>query len=78
MAVFAAIVIAVVGASYVMTKQAMKKAKAQADAMAGVLVNKESNIEPIPVFMGIAELAAFECLYRLKISLVETKTNFYT
>jgi hypothetical protein len=30
--------------SYVMQKRAMKKAKKAADDMAGVLVNKESNI----------------------------------
>jgi hypothetical protein len=52
MALLAAIVIATVGVSYVMTKKAMKAAKAAADAMAGVLVNKESNIEPIPVIYG--------------------------
>jgi hypothetical protein len=38
--------------SYVMQKRAMKKAKKAADDMAGVLVNKESNIEPIPVIYG--------------------------
>jgi len=35
-----------------MQRQAMKKAQKAADAMAGVLVNKESNIEPIPVIYG--------------------------
>jgi len=39
-------------ASYVMAVQAQKKAEKAARAMAGVLVNKESNIEPIPVVYG--------------------------
>ena len=38
--------------SYVMTQKAKKAAQRAADAMAGVLVNKESNIEPIPVIYG--------------------------
>ena len=38
--------------SYVMSRQAMKKAKKAAEDMAGVLINKESNIEPIPVIYG--------------------------
>ena len=35
--------------SYVMTQKAQKAAQKAADDMAGVLFNKESNIEPIPV-----------------------------
>ena len=53
---FAAIVIAVVAStalSYVMTQQAQKKAKKAADDMAGLLVNKESNIEPLPIIYGV-------------------------
>ena len=40
------------GASYVQSKQAQKKAKKLANSMAGVLLNKESNIEPLPVVYG--------------------------
>ena len=47
-----AIFAASMAVSYVMTQQAMKKAKKAAADMAGVLVNKESNIEPIPVIYG--------------------------
>ena len=49
-----AIVAAVVagGLSYKTAIDAQKKAKKAADAMAGVLVNRESNIEPIPVIYG--------------------------
>ena len=39
-------------ASYVQAKKAQKKAKRLADEMAGVLLNKESNIEAIPVVYG--------------------------
>jgi predicted phage tail protein len=38
--------------SYKAAKDAQKAAKKAADTMAGVLVNKESNIEPIPVIYG--------------------------
>ena len=38
--------------SYVMAQKAQKAAQKAADAMAGVLINKESNIEPIPVIYG--------------------------
>lgn len=38
--------------SYVMAQKAKKAAQKAADDMAGVLVNKESNIEPIPVIYG--------------------------
>jgi hypothetical protein len=41
-----------VGVSYVQARKAQKAAKKTADDMAGVLVNKESNIEPIPVIYG--------------------------
>ena len=50
--VIIAIAVASTAVSYVMTQQAMKKAKKAADDMAGVLINKESNIEPIPVIYG--------------------------
>jgi cytoskeletal protein CcmA (bactofilin family) len=40
------------GASYVQAKKAQKKAKKLANSMAGVLLNKESNIEPLPVIYG--------------------------
>ena len=52
MAFWIALAVVFVSASYVMSQQAMKKAKKSADAMAGVLLNKESNIEPIPVIYG--------------------------
>ncbi len=39
-------------ASYVQAKKAQKRAKRLADEMAGVLLNKESNIEAIPVVYG--------------------------
>jgi len=47
-----AVIVASVAVSYVMTTQAMKKAMKAANDMAGVLFNKESNIEPIPVIYG--------------------------
>ena len=40
------------GVAYSGIQSAKKAAKAAADSMAGVLVNKESNIEPIPVIYG--------------------------
>jgi hypothetical protein len=49
---FVAIFAASTAVSYVMSRQAMKKAKKAAEDMAGVLINKESNIEPIPVIYG--------------------------
>ena len=52
MALWIALAVVFVSASYVMSQQAMKKAKKSADSMAGVLLNKESNIEPIPVIYG--------------------------
>jgi hypothetical protein len=50
--VIGAIIAGSMAVSYVMTQQAMKKAKKASESMAGVLVNKESNIEPIPVIYG--------------------------
>ena len=50
--VLAAVFAASTAVSYVMSRQAMKKAKKAAEDMAGVLINKESNIEPIPVIYG--------------------------
>ena len=50
--IFVWIAIGVAAASYVMAVQAQKKAQKQADDMKGVLFNKESNIEPIPVVYG--------------------------
>ena len=47
-----AIAVGVSVASYVMAVQAQKKAEKAAKDMAGVLVNKESNVEPIPVIYG--------------------------
>ena len=51
------IVAAIIGGSaaisYVMTQKAQKAAKKAADEMAGLLINKESNIEPIPVIYGV-------------------------
>jgi len=38
--------------SYKAAKDAQKQAKKAAESMAGVLVNKESNIEPLPVIYG--------------------------
>ena len=52
----AAIIIAVVASttlSYVMTQKAQKKAKKAADDMAGLLINKESNVEPLRVIYGV-------------------------
>jgi hypothetical protein len=48
------IIIAVVsgGLSYKAARDAQKQAKKAADAMAGVLINKESNIDAIPVIYG--------------------------
>lgn len=40
------------GASYVQAKKAAKAAKKAADLQKGLLVNKESNVEPIPVIYG--------------------------
>ena len=40
------------GVSYVATRKAQKQAKKASDAMRGVLLNKESNVEPIPVIYG--------------------------
>jgi hypothetical protein len=40
------------GVSYVATRRAQKQAKKASDAMRGVLLNKESNVEPIPVIYG--------------------------
>jgi hypothetical protein len=40
------------GVSYVATRRAQKQARKAADAMRGVLLNKESNVEPIPVIYG--------------------------
>jgi len=50
----AAVISAVVvgGLSYKTAKDAQKQAKKASEAMNGVLVNKESNIEPIPVIYG--------------------------
>ena len=48
-----AIIAASTSISYVMTQKAQKKAKQAADEMAGVLINKESNVEPIPVIYGV-------------------------
>ncbi|MDB4559223.1 fibronectin type III domain-containing protein [bacterium] len=50
--IFVWIAVAVAAASYVMAVQAQKKAQKAADDMKGVLFNKESNIEPIPVVYG--------------------------
>lgn len=47
-----AVVIVSFALSYTQAKKAQKKAKKLADAMKGVLVNKESNVEPIPVIYG--------------------------
>ena len=49
---YAIIAVATAGASYVQARKAQKAAKKAADDMAGVLVNKESNIQPIPVIYG--------------------------
>lgn len=40
------------GASYVQAKKAQKAAKKAQDTQKGLLVNKESNVEPIPVIYG--------------------------
>jgi len=50
--VLAAVFVASAAVSYIATRQAMKKAKEAADRVAGVLINKESNVEPIPVIYG--------------------------
>lgn len=48
----AVIAVAVGGLSYKAARDAQKQAKKAAEAMAGVLVNKESNIQAIPVIYG--------------------------
>lgn len=50
--IVAAIAVAVGGLSYKAARDAQKQAKKAAEAMAGVLVNKESNIQAIPVIYG--------------------------
>jgi len=50
--ILAAIAVVVGGLSYKSARDAQKQAKKAAEAMAGVLVNKESNIEAIPVIYG--------------------------
>jgi hypothetical protein len=50
--VIIAIAVVAGGISYKAARDAQKAAKKAADAMAGVLLNKESNIEPIPVIYG--------------------------
>ncbi len=47
-----AIAVATFALSYTQAKKAQKAAKKAADSMKGVLVNKESNIDPIPVIYG--------------------------
>jgi hypothetical protein len=49
---FIAIAIGAFALSYVAAKQAQKAAKEAADSFRGVLVNKESNVEQIPVIYG--------------------------
>lgn len=49
---FIAAVVVGFALSYVQAKKVQKKARKLADAMKGVLVNKESNVEPIPVIYG--------------------------
>ncbi len=48
----AVIAVAVGGLSYKAARDAQKQAKKAAEAMAGVLVNKESNIQAVPVIYG--------------------------
>ena len=48
----AALFVVSAGISYSGMQSAKKQAKKAADAMAGVLINKESNIEPLPVIYG--------------------------
>lgn len=50
--VLVAIAVAVGGLSYKAARDAQKAAKKAAEAMAGVLVNKESNVQAIPVIYG--------------------------
>lgn len=50
--VLIAVAVVAGGISYKAARDAQKAAKKAADAMAGVLINKESNIEPIPVIYG--------------------------
>lgn len=50
--VLIAVAVVAGGISYKAARDAQKAAKKAADAMAGVLLNKESNIEPIPVIYG--------------------------
>lgn len=50
--IIAAVAVVVGGISYKQARDAQKQAKKAADAMAGVLLNKESNIEPLPVIYG--------------------------
>lgn len=50
--VLAVIAVVAGGLSYKAARDAQKQAKKAADAMAGVLINKESNIDAIPVIYG--------------------------
>ena len=50
--IIAAVAVAVGGLSYKAARDAQKAAKKAAEAMAGVLVNKESNVQAIPVIYG--------------------------
>lgn len=50
--VLIAVAVVAGGISYKAARDAQKAAKKAADAMAGVLLNKESNIDPIPVIYG--------------------------
>lgn len=49
---YVAVFLLTTAVSYYQAKKAQKKAKKLADSMAGVLLNKESNIEAIPVVYG--------------------------
>lgn len=51
--IVAAVFVVAFGLSYKAAKDAQKAAKRAQDAMSGVLVNKESNIEAIPVIYGV-------------------------
>jgi len=50
--VLIAVAVVAGGISYKQARDAQKQARKAADAMAGVLVNKESNIDPLPVIYG--------------------------
>ena len=63
------------GVSYVATRQAQKQAKKASDAMRGVLLNKESNVEPIPVIYGTRRVGGTRVFISTETKQVAILTN---